>query len=492
MLNATYSCFRNGLFFGLTSILVRENPLRLDFGYRSCDAERRVKSDVTISLPKKPKGDDYEDLVGAYLIALGYFIETNLHLREGTVEILELDIIATPTMNPLTDALLLDAKSGKSGFADIFKMYGWMKYLDIGKGCVVRTEPPASDKRDAMEVVKKATNVHVATLDLASGVFDAACLDASALPMPDEIRSPILSAAWYGRIGQRKCLRAFIDFTKSLGDGVPEVKSATDYRWIIEQAFLAPAPITRATKLYGAYTKSPQVTGKLVALLAGGDAAKDKAEWEKARDTPERLYLQYSMMMENAARLGIVKNALLHVLDRESKPAAVSDPKVIDWSAFSEWMTPESFRTGLEALNGHPHRAKIPHLFQVFIESFGGFYRIGDDFDLVHLSAASGIPKDDVVGCLDLFNSFFPIPNGWFVTAKGELCMMKMIPAVFRGTGAFLRSNLHKDGDYTKLYPNMGWLVRNWHNALYRVLEPDLKSSPEAGVAMPAPAAGAS
>lgn len=285
---------------------------------------------MTITLPKKPKGEDFEDLVGAYLLSRGYFIEANLHLREGSVEILELDIIATPPVNPLTDAILLDAKSGKSGFADIFKMYGWMKYLDIDKGCVVRTEPPEANTRDAMESVTKATNVHIATLDLASSVFDLACLDGAAIPMPDELQSAVLSAGWYGRIGQRRCLRAFINFTKSMGEGIAEVKAATDYRWAIEQAFLAQNPIKRAAKLYAAYSVSPQVTGRLVKHLAGGDAEKEKAEWDKVRNLPERPAVQYSLMMENAARLGIVKNALLYVLDKESKQMAKDDPKKID------------------------------------------------------------------------------------------------------------------------------------------------------------------
>lgn len=138
-------------------------------------------------------------------------------------------------------------------------------------------------------------------------------------------------------------------------------------------------------------------------------------------------------------------------------------------------MTPASFRAGLNALKGHPQRTKIPRLFQVFIEVFGGFYRLGDDADLNHLSACTGIPKDEVVPCLELFNSFFPIPNGWFVTAKDEICLMKMVPAVFRGTGAFLRSNLCGENNYEKLYPNMGWLVSKWHNALYHTLESHLK-----------------
>jgi hypothetical protein len=256
---------------------------------------------LTIALPKKPKGDDYEGLVSAYLIALGYFIETNLHLREGTVEILELDIIATSAVDPLKNVLLLDAKSGKSGFADIFKMYGWMQYLRISKGGVVRTSPPDLDKHDAMETVKTATNVHVATVDISSGTFDHACLEDASLPMPSKIRAHMLLAGWYGRIAQRKCLRAFIDFTKSVGDGVAEVKAATDHRWAVEQAFLARTPIKRASGLYAAYTASPNMTGALVQHLSGGDAGKEEEEWEKVRDSPERPALQYSLMMENAA-----------------------------------------------------------------------------------------------------------------------------------------------------------------------------------------------
>ena len=81
-------------------------------------------------MPIDPKEDDYEDFVAACLIGLGYFIETNLHLRAGTTEVLELDIVATPVDDPLEGRVLLDAKSGKSGFADIFKMSGWMNYLE--------------------------------------------------------------------------------------------------------------------------------------------------------------------------------------------------------------------------------------------------------------------------------------------------------------------------------------------------------------------------
>ncbi len=72
------------------------------------------------------------------------------------------------------------------------------------------------------------------------------------------------------------------------------------------------------------------------------------------------------------------------------------------------------------------------------------------------------------------------VPNYLF-TAKDELRRMKMVPAVFRGTGAFVRKNLHDTANYSDLYPQMGWLIGKWHNALYGTLEPDLKEPPTQG-----------
>jgi len=428
---------------------------------------------VPISLPTKPDGDEYEDLVGACLLALGYFVETNLHLRDGTVEILELDVIATPATSPLT-AILLDAKSGKSGFADVFKMFGWMQYLGIAKGCVVRTDSVDPVKQAALAAIQKATNVHIATIDISSKEFEIACLEAAALPTPQEVRTPLLVNGWYGRIGQRKCMKAFNDFCKSQGPDVVEVKAARDYRWAIEQAFLASTPIKRASQLYSAYIATSQVTRRLVDLLAGGDETLAAKEWSNIRDRPERLALQYALMMENAARLGIMKNALIHVLDVEAKQPTPMNSGTFDWSEFAEWTMPDSFKAALLLLKANPYREKIPLLFQIFIELFGGFYRVDDNADIKQLAASVMIPESHVISCLELFDSFFPIPSGWFVTAKDELRMMKMVPAVYRGTGAFLRNSFYKALSYDKLYPKMGWLVNNWHGALYKILEPHL------------------
>lgn len=67
----------------------------------------------------------------------------------------------------------------------------------------------------------------------------------------------------------------------------------------------------------------------------------------------------------------------------------------------------------------------------------------------------------------------FPVGKGWFFEARG-LRQMKMVPAVYRGTGALLRQGLFDEKNYEKLHPDMGWLLERWHNALYHILEPRL------------------
>lgn len=71
---------------------------------------------MTISLPQKPNGNQYEDLIAATLRVLGYFVEANLVLREDGREVLELDVVATPTGMSGAKRHLYEAKQSDVGF----------------------------------------------------------------------------------------------------------------------------------------------------------------------------------------------------------------------------------------------------------------------------------------------------------------------------------------------------------------------------------------
>lgn len=431
---------------------------------------------MVISLPIEPRDDNYEDLVVACFMGLGFFVEANLTLRSGKTEMLQLDLAATAVEAPLDNNVLLEAKSGATGFGDIFKVFGWKTYLNAPRACLIRTTPPKPPEEAALNTLSKETGVDVVTIDPKS--FDVAKCDLTlfkteSVAIPDDVRRPLITSAWYGRIGKRLCLSAFQNFARSAQ--LAAANAAKQYRWAIEKSFFERRPIRKARAVYDAYQTWPGITGMVIAELFGNDADKVNAEWEKVRDTHERAHLQFILMMEQTARLRIIRNGLLHLIQEEKGKQFKHQIHFLgEQIAVGEWM-PDAFRNALDILNEQKHRNRIPLLLQLFIEVFGGFYALHDKRDLNALSACTGIPVDDIPACLELYNRFFPTSHGWFFTTKNELRVMKMVPATYHGTGAFLRQNLFNETNYDKLYPQMGWLISKWHNALYKILEPELQ-----------------
>jgi hypothetical protein len=58
------------------------------------------------------------------------------------------------------------------------------------------------------------------------------------------------------------------------------------------------------------------------------------------------------MLIEHRARLGIIKNALQHALERDDEPG---------WTLVGLLTTPQSFREGMRKLRDYEHRAMVPY-----------------------------------------------------------------------------------------------------------------------------------
>ena len=123
------------------------------------------------------------------------------------------------------------------------------------------------------------------------------------------------------------------------------------------------------------------------------------------------------------------------------------------------------------ALKKNMHYLKIPYLLQIFIESFGGYY-IDSDADIGLISEITQIPKDQVVGCLEILNVFFPAENGWWIPTK-NLRLLKFTPAFVRGIGSFMRKDqiCERYSDLT----SMGWLLSKYHDVAIDVIAMDEK-----------------
>lgn len=89
-----------------------------------------------IELESNPIEYDYEDYICAFFQSGGLYVERSIIHRE-TEEILELDIITTDFLKENTSKKLVEIKSGKWGFNEIFKVKGWLVYLKIDDGIFI-------------------------------------------------------------------------------------------------------------------------------------------------------------------------------------------------------------------------------------------------------------------------------------------------------------------------------------------------------------------
>ena len=262
---------------------------------------------MTISLPDPPTEDDYEDLVVACLLASGHYVDTRVRYRDETQELLELDAVATPTGTNFENPVLVDAKSGKWGISDTFKFFGWRTFLGIGKALVVHPAPIAPEKSKAIANLSQTTGVEAIQLDHKDPPNK---ILPSCNSLSTEQQYKASSAIRYERIAERLALRDFESRCKSdkentlLGD-------AREYEFAIESAFFEKLAMKRIKSLYDAFQASPLITGQLLKHHFAQDLTDT---WNAIKNRDDHLWLQYVMLLENRARIAIIKNAVDHVL----------------------------------------------------------------------------------------------------------------------------------------------------------------------------------
>lgn len=428
---------------------------------------------MAVKLPSNPGGNDYEDLIAAILLTLGYFTETRVVLRAGKKEVLELDVVATPLGHGAEARELVEAKKASWQFSTIFKLFGQRLHLNIPTARLVSLKHPDPLYKEIyeQEASKMAVHLSVLALDGTTAAEDMA------MPRNDiemDLRSRITPGVWFQRIARRLAQADFLKYCNS--DPTDALLTrAKEYHWAVQSTFFKQTALARAENLYDAYTNWPKLSGDFVARIAFGEGVDETKIWDRLWDTDSLLWLQYLVAVEHAARLAILKNALDDIQERGDQPIKTY-PIKFGSETVGEWplhMLPQRFLDGLDLIRAHPHGLKLPYLFQVYLEVFGGFLFQHDQQELDFISKMTQIPPNDIVPSIRVQDHFFaPEGKTFFFEAKGEMLCMKMVPAFLHGTGAFVRQKVYGVDDYEARFPTMGWLVKRWHQALYRILEP--------------------
>lgn len=419
----------------------------------------------TISLPELPKGMEFEEYISALFQSAGYYIERKIIKRE-VEEVLELDIITTDYDSSPPEIKLLEVKSGDWGFKDLFKVRGWMDYLNISKGLFIVSKE--KDKINFYKQIAKKLNIDLVIVSDLSESKETL----SELISNEGIKDVDISFWRFSYWVERNLLKRLNHKKKSNPDKKC-FKALEDYYFEVNSGIFFTEEITqKVNSLYSTFQKFPHISAKCGNELIG------RTFDEECDTVPQQIYkdayykciyndIQVSTFIEHRARLAILKNAIDYKLYNKADIKKVEVATIIisgkEFPLIIEHILPSSFIEGLNTISKHQYFHRYPIFWQWFMWLFGGF--ILKDYkeeEYKILSQKTGIPIDEIPKAMESYGILFPRKDGWFMdlssTSDVNIKMMKMFPVPLMGIGVnyrrflYTKSRRFKDLKLTGIY----------------------------------------
>lgn len=430
-----------------------------------------------ITLESNPIEKDYEDYICAYFQSGGLYVEKSIIHRE-TEEILELDIIFTDFDNDNVSRKLVEIKSGNWGFSEIFKVKGWLVYLQIEKGIFI-----IKKTRDSFDYFKrKASELSVELIDNTDLTKTNECLGKFLHQPPEEKEIETLRFSY---LLERKLLKQIKDLKKDQPEN-QGFKNLDDYFFKINSGtFFSNSPVRRIKQLFETFIKYKNITAKICYELETGEYDENieelsnecfKSLFYKGENSP----LQISLYIEHMARLTILKSCTEHLL-RNHKETFLEDK----FSESLDYLSiPQSIKNGLEVLVKEPFFHRYPVFWQFFTYVMGGFILTDlRDKEYVYISENTGIPIEEIPNAFNSFNKLFPKQGGWMLSMpRSNIEWHMFFPLPFSGVGANHRRFIHLQefSEENKTYEELSKLINGqktmadiikWNNLGYEILK---------------------
>ena len=427
---------------------------------------------VSISLPELPKGKELEEFVSAFFQSNKYYIERNI-LRREVEDVLELDIITTNYNRSPPEINLLEMKSGRWGFTDIFKVRGWMDYLNITKGVFI-----TSKERYNIDFYKKIAK----QLNIDLVYFPSLKQSKEALFQfvnNENIEDVDIDMWRFSYWVERNLLKQLNHKKKSLKDK-KSFEALDEYYFEVNNGiFFTDNVAEKVFTLYSTFQKYPYISAKCGNELIGNNFDDDH------KFLPEKIFnetfyecsfndIQISTFIEHRARLAILKNAIDYKLYKNA--GVESKANGLGSNTFLSMSLPDTFKEGLNSISEHKYSHKYPIFWQWFMWVFGGFIlKDYEEKEYEILSKKTGIPISEIPNAFKSYEILFPLSNGWFQDLpNSNIRMMKMFPLPFSGIGANYRRLLYTSSAEFKDLNLTGLHTRNdlikWNNLTIKVL----------------------
>jgi hypothetical protein len=436
-----------------------------------------AKKDGVVELPAHPTEKEFEEYIAAYLQCAGFYVERNIVERDVT-EVLELDIITTDYDASPPNVRLVEIKSGGWGFPDVFKVYGWLRYLGIPSGALVVKKAKGAASEHGFYVEKaKTLQIDLAAVDPLdkAGAALSDLLDGKSVDSTDQ-------SLWrFSYWTERNIVKRLIGKKKTV-QNVRRFHAMDEYLFAVSSGvFFTQGAVNRADQLYTAFKKYPRISAKSAHEEMGNDFDDDvdtidNSIFKSTFYECEYTDIQISLYIEHRARLVILKNAIDHLLYEKAGEGAKAGARTEKVFGMDFPSAPKSFLNGLEEVATHKYFHRYPVFWQWFMWLFGGFILLDyEEKEYEKLSARTGIPSDEIPLALSSYDILFPHTEGWFRDEpKSNIRVMKMFPVPFMGVGANLRKRLYtEEGKYESLeltgQYTMGDL-KKWNNLCVDVL----------------------
>ncbi|MBC9798086.1 hypothetical protein [Sinomicrobium weinanense] len=432
---------------------------------------------TAITLESNPIEKDYEDYICAYFQSGGLYVERSIIHRE-TEEILELDIIFTDFKEDTTTKKLVEIKSGKWGFSEIFKVKGWLVYLKMGNGIFI-----VKKTRNSIDYFKrKGEELGIELIDNSDLKKTRKCLE-KFLNQPTEEKE--IETLRFSYLLERKLLKQIKNLKKDYPDN-EGFKNLDDYFFKINSgSFFSSNPVKRIKQLFETFIKYKNVTAKICHELETEEYDDEveelsadcfKSLFYKAENSP----LQIALYVEHMARLTILKSCTEHLIENH-REAFLED-------TFSENLDylgiPQTIKNGLAILVKEPFFHRYPVFWQFFTYVMGGFILTDlREQEYQYISENTGIPVEEIPNAFESFNKLFPKVDGWmFSMPKSNIEWHRFFPIPFSGVGANHRRFLHlkEMAEDDQTYEELSKLIsgaktmtdlNKWNNLGYEMLK---------------------
>ncbi len=410
------------------------------------------------SIPSQPV--DVEDSVAALFHASGYHVHRNI-VQSDPDNVLELDVVATDYRTTPPRTILAEAKSGDWGYAECFKVVGWMRYLGLPSGTLLVSQLPAKKNPEVMNARMEGVGLRIVHLgNDPISAFTQAGFAATVDAMAYEV-SRFLYAI------ERGMVKYLTQQAKVERDRRGPRTLLDQYRLVNDKLFFEPNEYERLQGLYAAFMEHPKLALGIARELAGEPFDCEKED-PNNQIVKEAIYegkhdlMQVCFYLQHRARLAVLKAAVDLVAGASMTPPQFQ-------------ALPTTFRQGLAELGRHSAVRHYARFWQVFLWTFGGFYLLDrQEAEFRLLANLTQVPVEEVEKALAVFDLLFPTGGGWFGKAYNtKLRVVKLVPTPMQGIGAFHRMRRYEVDDYAKLgYKDYtGSDLAKWHGAGYEWLK---------------------